>query len=464
MPSAKTLWSWSFHEWPEPGAVTDQLIALLSASIAPYPQRPLYLGLSGGLDSVLLLHCLSRDPAWRERLTAIHINHQLMAEADHWQQLCGQLCDSLGVAFQAQKVVVETAGQGIEAAARAARYQAFDALLPADALLLLAHHADDQAETLLLRLLRGSGLNGLSAMPARRPLTAQSGDTRLLLRPWLSLPRAELEVAARGLQLHWVQDPSNHDRAYDRNWLRHDVLPVLAGRTPNISQRLAATAQRLQQDQALLTTLLTDRLEPLLMPCNWPCTASLALDLGALKALGPAYFHHALNLWLQRNGLPPFQGDKLPHWLSQCLVADPDRHPSVPYAGHTLQRFGDALYAWRLPESAPQPCQLTSTTLVWCGGVVQTDAGTDVLAMGAELVAAADIDALKVPWPGRPSRTAKQLWQEQQVPVWLRPVWPVIRVEGRVLGLPGLTPVSDGGRVLCAADSCGWQPVLEYAG
>lgn len=457
--------SWSL---PEHSGLTQvqihNLQQPLQAALSTFPERPLFLGLSGGLDSMLLLHCLAAHSQWASRLTAVHINHQLMPEADDWQQQCQQACDALNIPFITRKVSVMEAGDGTEAAARRARYAAFETLLPADAVLLLAHHADDQAETLLLRLLRGSGLKGLSAMPTERSLSGAAGEQRRLVRPWLGLSRSELEGAARAMSLNWVDDPSNTDTLYDRNWLRHQVLPALTERVPGLSQRLAATAVRLQQDQHLLDTLLAEKLEPLLKPCDWPCTSPWSLDLDALEALGQAYHHHALTLWLSRLGLPTPQGDKLPHWLEQCLSAASDRNPATPYAGVTLQRHGRAVYAWlKPPEHSGQSAQsvslsaFSSQAMPWYGGrIVCPDKVISSLA-GCDIRAAGTVSGLKAAWPGRPARTAKQIWQESNIPLWLRPYWPVLCRENVVLAVIGLTPVCEKGVTLWPTETLQWQ-------
>lgn len=465
MPLVRMPLSWSLPECS--GLTQTQICNLhqpLQTALSPFPERPLLLGLSGGMDSVLLLHCLAADPQWASRLNAVHINHQLMPEADNWQQACQRWCDAVNIPLIIRKVTVVDAGEGTEAAARRARYDAFERLLPEDGLLLLAHHADDQAETLLLRLLRGSGLKGLSAMPAQRRLSGNFSDQRQLLRPWLGLSRSELEGAARAMSLQWVDDPSNTDTAYDRNWLRHEVMPGLTERVPGLSQRLAATAGRLQQDQHLLEALLSEKLDPLLQPCDWPCTLPWSLDLDALESLGQAYHHHALTLWLSRLGLPAPQGDKLPHWLEQCLTAAPDRSPATPYAGYTLQRHGSSVFAWQAPaESAADvlshsvSADLLGVTVPWWGGVIDCPGPFSASLAGCDFRAASDLPGLKIAWPGRPSRTVRQIWQEYHIPLWLRPHWPVLCHNDEVLAVAGLTPVTEKGDTLGSADALQWR-------
>ena len=147
----------------------NELAQLLIKKLEPFHQRPLYLALSGGMDSMLMLytlsHVLNHAPELKHRLTAIHINHGLSDNADTWQQQCQQACDVLAVPLITRRVVIDINGRGLEAAARQSRYDVFDSVLPNKAVLLMAHHASDQAETFMLRLLRGSGLAGLGAMP-----------------------------------------------------------------------------------------------------------------------------------------------------------------------------------------------------------------------------------------------------------------------------------------------------------
>ncbi|HDQ9214135.1 TPA: tRNA lysidine(34) synthetase TilS, partial [Pseudomonas aeruginosa] len=183
---------------------------------------------SGGLDSTVLLHLLAqlaRSEAL-PALSALHVHHGLQAAADGWPAHCQAVCRSLGIPLRVERVQVAVGGS-IEQAARDARYRAFQANLGEGQVLLTAQHLDDQAETLLFRLLRGAGLRGLAAMPASRPL----GGGRLC-RPLLGVSRAELEAYAQTHRLDWVEDPSNQDPRFSRNYLRREIMPRLASHWP----------------------------------------------------------------------------------------------------------------------------------------------------------------------------------------------------------------------------------------
>ena len=194
-------------------------------------------GLSGGIDSVVLLHVLHRlAPRYGYKLSAIHVNHGLSPNADDWQKFCSAFCVDLGVAFKAQKVKVKKQQQGLEAAAREARRAAF-LKSGADAI-ALAHHLDDQAETVLFNLLRGAGLEGASGMPAQGAL-----GRKRLLRPLLDVPRSTIRAYAAEHQLAWIEDESNADEALTRNFIRRRVGPLLESRFPRWRENLARAAR-----------------------------------------------------------------------------------------------------------------------------------------------------------------------------------------------------------------------------
>ena len=191
------------------------------------------VGLSGGLDSVVLLHILVQ---LRERLglqlTAVHIHHGLQAQADDWVSFCEQYCATWYVPLRVEWVEVNTQGVGVEAGARHARYQVFSAT--SATIIALAHHADDQVETFMLAALRGGGLRALAAMPSVRALN----ERVQVWRPLLGVSRAALQLYAQQYGLAYVDDPSNEDGAYLRNWLRHQGLPAWQTRVPHLKRHV----------------------------------------------------------------------------------------------------------------------------------------------------------------------------------------------------------------------------------
>src|SRR3990167_5323944 len=216
------------------------------------------VALSGGLDSTVLLHLLA-SLAQREALpplSAIHIHHGLQAAADVWPAHCRELCAALCVPLQVEYVQVAP-GASLERAARDARYAAFAARLGAGELLLTAQHRDDQAETLLFRLLRGAGVQGLSAMPLSRALGAGQ-----LVRPLLNCSRDELLAYAREHKLTWIEDPSNADERFSRNYLRRQVVPALLSRWPQAATTIAPSAAHLSEAAQLLDELAQQDMAP----------------------------------------------------------------------------------------------------------------------------------------------------------------------------------------------------------
>jgi tRNA(Ile)-lysidine synthase len=211
--------------------------AEFAALLAPLRGKRVAVGLSGGLDSVVLLHAMhGLAPRLGYRLSAIHVNHGLSPNARNWQRFCAAFCLELGVPFTAVKVRVKKQGHGLEAAAREARRAAL-AKAAADAI-ALAHHLDDQAETVLFNLLRGTGLEGASGMPAVGAL-----GRKRLLRPLLDVPRSAIRAYATGHGLGWIEDESNADEALTRNFIRRRVGPLLESRFPRWRENLARAAR-----------------------------------------------------------------------------------------------------------------------------------------------------------------------------------------------------------------------------
>lgn len=291
---------------------------------------PVAVGFSGGRDSIVLLHALSRLDLGA-RLSALHVHHGLSPHADAWADFCVTEAAALGVPCTVRRVRVgDTAGQGLEAAARTARYQAF-----ADSglgLICLAHHRDDQAETVLFNLLRGSGIAGLAGMRDER----SQGALRLL-RPLLGTGRAEIEAYAAEHGLRWIDDESNDDRRHARNFLRHEVLTVIDGRFPGAARQIARAADWCAEADALLGEL---------AELDWLAVADGdQVRLAGLKALSPARVRNLIRHRLAGLGWQAPDASRLDEFVRQLRSAGPDRHPELALPDGTM-RAGRGRLCW----------------------------------------------------------------------------------------------------------------------
>lgn len=349
-------------------AALDAALATLDA-VADGAPPALLVGLSGGLDSTVLLHALARRRGG-ERLRAVHVHHGLHPDADAWTAACQRLCDALGVALAVVRVSVDRDSPlGLEGAAREARYAAFgEALRPGEDL-VLAHHRDDQAETVLLRLLRASGSAGVAGMRASRDFHGAR-----LLRPLLGVARAQLLEYARRQGLDWCEDPSNAREDADRNFLRLRVLPLLRERWPQADAAIAGSAAHLAGDAALLLEAVEERLRALRGGADW-------LPVEGLRALPPAWRAQVLRRWVARQGLPPLPGTAPERIDADVLDAPHDRAACYRWQGAELRRWGDRLYGRRNGAAA-----VDWTPRSWDGrqALALADGGILALEPGAE--------------------------------------------------------------------------------
>ncbi len=312
---------------------TVALLKLLQQVLQPLlPKNAhLCLGFSGGLDSTVLLHLLhqlSRPLSFR--LSAMHVNHHLQPEAPHWQQFCETQCKMLGVHFVAVDVFVRPqAGESLENLARIARYRAF-AGQSCD-FIVLAHHQRDQAETLLIQLLRGAGVAGLSAMATLRTL-ARNSSGAALLRPLLQAPQAQLKNCALQRGLRWIEDPSNDSTQHVRNFLRHQVAPMLEQRFPSWASSLARSAAHLAQAGDLLEELAQQDLRA--------CAGPWGLVIERVMALGHARATNLMRAWFRLMGVPPCHAAQLHTWFQQAH-AGPGRLPMLRWGQWVLVRHLD---------------------------------------------------------------------------------------------------------------------------
>ena len=316
------------------------LASLLRSSAGFAPPTAYCVALSGGLDSSVLLHALAR--AWHDGLPplrAVHVNHGLQAGAEAWAEHCRRFCAGLGVELSILRVDARArAGDSPEAAARRARYRALAEALAANEALLTAHHRDDQAETLLLQLLRGAGPRGLAAMPPARRLGAG-----LLLRPLLDYERAELETYARQHALAWVEDPSNREQAFERNFLRHQVMPLLRQRWPGLGKTLARSARACAEAAALNEALAAQ---------DMPAAPGAVLPLARLRTLPAARRRNVLFHWLQQQGAVLPSAAQMAQ-LERIITAAEDAMPRVDWGEWVVWRYRDALHLLTRAETLP---------------------------------------------------------------------------------------------------------------
>ena len=384
-------------------------------SEAPGPGR-CWVALSGGLDSTVLLHRLTaqRTP----RLHAVHVHHGLQKAADDWVRHCRALCRALDVPLTVKRVrIPPRAPEGPEAVARAARHAALRSVLKAGDVLALAHHRDDQAETVLLRALRGSGVAGLAAMREWAPP---------LWRPLLNTPRAELRAYAETHGLRWIEDPHNQDPRYARSWLRAQLLPMLRERWPQADEALARLARHAAEAQELLDERAAADLAAVQL-------APRQLSASGLRALSPARRHNLLRHWLAGEGEAP-DSAWLGRFETELLNAKPDASPRLAHGTGELRRYRDTVYWLPAPLLAP-PAELP-----WASGRslrLPADCGTlSRKKIGALTVRFGGAAASLKPVGEAHTRTLKYLFQSAGIPPWERGRIPQVW-QGEVLLLAG---------------------------
>ena len=417
----------------------NSLIAQVEVVLQRHMRRNaiLRVGLSGGIDSMVLLHVLVRALHWPpSQLSAVHVNHQLSPHATSWSAFCTRYCRRLGVPLQIVKVDVRR-GNSTEAGARAARYGVF-----ADGgtdPVVLAHNRDDQAETVLLQLLRGAGPRGLAAMPE---LKTAGGGMPAVLRPLLDVPRTAIAAYARTHRLRWVEDESNRDRAYLRNFLRHDVMPLLAQKVPGADVTLARAARHQAEASALLDVLAVQDL------ANADTTDSL--PLAPLTGLVDYRARNVLRYFLRCHGVAMPDADRLNEALRQAITARRDARVCVDLGGGIeLRRFQDALYVVRTLPPLEQAFELTWNgrgilALQQLGGTLQL-ARRKSAGIAARVLRTAPLtirvrrgsEALRL-GAGARQRTVRNLLQEAALPPWIRDRLPFIYIGGELAAIPGL--------------------------
>ena len=420
-----------------------QLDTFLSTHLKPglKSSQPLLLALSGGLDSCVLLHLLVQAKRhFPFELHAMHVHHGLSTNADSWADFCLKQCQTLNVPLDIIHVHIEKNSKlGIEATARQLRYEAlfnykFNEILPE--FIVTAHHQDDQAETLLLQLFRGAGVKGLSSM-------ASIDESRRLLRPLLDVPRKVLQDYAEQHDIQWCDDESNDNTQFDRNFVRHEVMPVLEARYQSVKSVLARTASHLAEANDLLDAMAMIDAESLLQNNN--------LCLQGLSAISVPRARNVLRWWFSLNQLAMPTSDHLSEIIQQLLNAKPDANLSIQLQlnsqeGHlTLKRFQRRAYLFQ--EQNTQPFDL-----VWNGEpqLMLPNGGQLYFKQvtGAGLALKFGMTKLRItnrdggerfkPNVLRPTRTLKHLLQEANIPPWQRDNLPLIYWHDTLACVPGI--------------------------
>lgn len=424
--------------------------ALLVACPQLVSATKLIIGFSGGLDSTVLLHMLA---VLRERnqlnvpIVALHVNHGLQLSADDWQQHCAAVCSELSIPLLATKVNVDFPGkQSPEEAARSARYAVFAKAVGVDELILLAHHQDDQVETVLFRLMRGSGCKGLAGIPEQR-----SCGTGAIARPLLGFRRSQLLEYASQHELSWIEDGSNLDERYDRNFLRASVVPQLERRFPGMADNIARSAALCAESDELARELAAHDLAV--------CVGTVRnrLRIAALLNFSEARQRNLLRFWIA--GLQTeLQCDapgytELLRIVSEVIPAAADAEPSVIWGRDAqrigIRRFRDQLYllkplpappdsfVWNTAAPLELPFPLGALQLLLHNGVDAVPEPLKQLRVcfrtGGELIKQAN----------RPTRPLKKILHEAAVPPWLRDHVPLLYCGAELLAVADLIKCSN---------------------
>lgn len=406
---------------PTPAWVYSQLLTLHPLAAA----APLCVAFSGGEDSTALLSLLAELPTVRPRLRAVHIDHGLHPHSRSWARACRARCRLLKVPFVARRLrLARTKGQSLEAVARSGRYAALAAALRPGEVLLSAHHLEDQLETVLLQLLRGAGLPGLAAMPAVAPLGAG-----VLVRPLLGVSRAQLRAVVQARDLRCLEDPSNADETFDRNYLRRQVLPALVQRWPAAARTVARSARHIGAAQDLLDLLARADVAR--------AADGAALSVAALRALPLERRRNALRFWISRSGRAAPDALRLEEIAVTLLAARKEANPVVSWGPTTVQRHAGRLTLDTLrPLSAGyeltwNPRDTPRLTLpAGCGRLelVQTRHGRiDATALPMQLTVRPRRGGERLrPRSGGPSRSLKSLLQSEGISLIERRTVPLL--------------------------------------
>lgn len=386
----------------------------------------IWVAFSGGLDSTVLLNALHEQKPASVNLNALHIHHGLQPQADDWLVHCQQIAQNLNVKFMGHKVRVDST-QNLEAAARQARYQAFQQILADGEIILTAHHLRDQAETFLLNLMRGAGLAGLGAMSSRRVLTLKHEKQAWLVRPLLSVHYQAMQNYAKQRSLNWIEDPMNQQMDYRRNFIRHQVLPLFNQAWSKPELKIAQTAHHCSESDQLLIALAQIDLKAVDHSAgylNWQTMQSF--EWHRQKNMLRYWFNHYHQVRLNQTDLDWFK--------NECFNASPNAQPQRILAGKKVQRFKCCIF---YPVEKKQEINILwtqSVDLKLINSALELSLGKGIAQSWFDPKNTIEIRSLK-PTDKVQRNSLKKWFQQQGIPPWRRSQWPVIVINGQLAAI-----------------------------
>lgn len=422
--------------------LAEQDILRQLADLSAFTGGLFWVAYSGGLDSQVLLHfCQKALPS--AQLRAIHINHGLSPKADAWQQHCENYCKLHNIEFECRKVDISHSGSNLELQAREARYEVFETLIREEDSILMAHHQDDQMETVLYRLLRGSGPRGLAGIPAKRAL-----GNGALLRPLLDYSKDDLTEYAKQAGLNWVEDESNSDISFDRNFLRQIIIPSIKTRWPSAGKSIQRSAELLAESEQLLHTL------AILDAGDFMATKKTVFPLELIQGKDLPRQRNLLRYWFQSlaeaYAIPMPGFEELRCIVEEVIPAPEDAQPLISWKQDDttidLRRFANKLYVLKnFPRDFNQgayPIKPGMTlALDFNLGTITLEESTS----GGIRMQEGDIFEIRFDCAqsdakpaGRKTRSFKKIFQDYGVPPWLRSRIPLLFVNGELAAVGDL--------------------------
>ena len=411
------------------------------------PVKKILVAYSGGLDSHVLLHLLSRISRDEFDLRAVYINHGLQIQSDDWVEHCKQVCENLSIPYTSLNLsLIIPKGESLEEVARKARYKALYADLQPHEILMTAHHQSDQAETLLLQLFRGAGVQGLAAMPHCREIEV-NGKPHIHFRPLLNQSRKALEAYAKEHNLNYIEDPSNRDTSFDRNFLRQEIMPLLRQRWLGIDKAISRTATLQAETKFLLDEVAQQELPAVLVSessyfryGDHDTSIFSSILVSELLKLSKAKQGLLLRYWISSQGFLTPSAKKLQHIFSDVIDSAKDKQPLVEWKGAELRRFLDRLYIMS-PLSEHDASQVISwkTDHSLYIPSINVTLNPDLLTTNNENITVRFRQGgEKIEIPQRGNISLKNIFQEQQIPPWIRSRLPLIYINEKLVQIIGL--------------------------